>query len=165
MDFTNRLADEDQLLREYMEQQFASANKEEVEHAIVRQRQAKSDKWQEQDEEPKKSGRTPSYRTVLPKMPQYYYAVSITQAEEDYFFVYTPAGISVQRVPQSQLGWGVLGVAYIGRNLIMIADHLDGLDFEEVKKHEILHILYPSLTEREIRARTRTELPFATRYN
>jgi len=85
--------------------------------------------------------------------------------QEQYFFVYTPAGVSIIRVPQSQLGSGVLGVAYPGRGLIKIADHLFGLDFEEVKKHEINHILYPSLTEYEIRQMTKRDFPFETRFH
>jgi hypothetical protein len=97
----------------------------------------------------------------------YYYAPSSSKKKEEAkegLYVYTPSGLSVLRVPQSELGNGVLGVAYIGLNLIKILDTLYGTDFEEVKKHEILHHQYPSMSEGWIRNKTREELPYATKY-
>lgn len=81
------------------------------------------------------------------------------------FYVYTPSGVKIERVPQGMLGHNVLGRAFPGANIIQILDALYGFDFEEVKKHEINHILYPSLTEYQIRVKTKQELPFYTRYH
>jgi len=81
------------------------------------------------------------------------------------FYVYTPSGTRVERVSQGVLGNNVLGRAFPGLNIIQILDTLYGLDFEEVKKHEVNHILYPFLTEDQIRLKTKQELPFYTKYH
>jgi hypothetical protein len=97
----------------------------------------------------------------------YYYAPSGNKKRDDEkegFHVYTPSGITIQRVPQVELGNGVLGVAYIGLNLIKILDTLYGTDFEEVKKHEVLHHQYPSMSEGWIRNKTKEEMPYGTKY-
>ena len=76
------------------------------------------------------------------------------------FAVYTPAGAAIQRVSQAALGAGVLGRAFPGLGVIQILDTLYGQEFQEVMKHEVNHILYPFLTEHQIRQKTRQELPF-----
>jgi len=81
------------------------------------------------------------------------------------FYAYTPSGVKVERVSQGILGNNVLGRAFPGANIIQILDTLYGLDFEEVKKHEINHMIYPFLTEEQIRMKTKQELPFYTRYH
>ncbi len=78
---------------------------------------------------------------------------------------YAPSGITIERAPSSVLGFGVLGQAMPGLNLIHIREDLYGNDFEEVKKHEINHILFPYLTEGQIRDKTRLELPFSPRFH
>lgn len=95
----------------------------------------------------------------------YYYSPK-KKSEEDKegFYVYTPSGLTVQRASESELGKGVLGVAYIGLNLIKILDTLYGKDFEEVKKHEVLHHQYPNMPEGWIRKKTSEELPYQTKY-
>ncbi|MFH1510617.1 MAG: hypothetical protein ABIF10_02910 [Candidatus Woesearchaeota archaeon] len=156
MDFTNRLFE---YIKDYLEMQLASENVGACQEEIlksVEEQQGSVEGHNGVDILEKKPRIAPYY------LPARYYPVP---KQEDYFFVYAPGGITLIRVPQSQIGHGVLGVAYPGKKLIMIADHLQGLDFEEVKKHEILHILYPNLTEQEVRQRTRIELPFDTRYN
>ena len=95
----------------------------------------------------------------------YYYSPTKKSEEgKEGFYVYTPAGISVQRASESELGKGVLGVAYIGLNLIKILDTLYGKDFEEVKKHELLHHQYPTMPEKWVRQKTSEELPYQTKY-
>ena len=95
----------------------------------------------------------------------YYYSPTKKREEgREGFYVYTPAGISVQRASESELGRGVLGVAYIGLNLIKILDTLYGKDFEEVKKHELLHHQYPTMPEGWVRKKTSEELPYQTKY-
>jgi len=81
------------------------------------------------------------------------------------FYAYTPSNVKIERVPQGILGNNVLGRAFPGANVIQILDTLYGLDFEEVKKHEVNHILYPFLTEDQIRLKTKQELPFYTKYH
>jgi len=83
----------------------------------------------------------------------------------NYFYTYAPSNTNVQRVPASILGENVLGRAILALNLIQIREDLYGLDFEEVKKHEVNHILYPYMTELEVRQKTRRELPFYTRFH
>jgi hypothetical protein len=94
----------------------------------------------------------------------YYSPTKKSEEDKEGFYVYTPAGISVQRASESELGRGVLGVAYIGLNLIKILDTLYGKDFEEVKKHEVLHHQYPTMPEGWIRKKTSEELPYQTKY-
>ena len=83
----------------------------------------------------------------------------------NYFYSYAPSSTRIQRVPASVLGENVLGRAILALNLIQIREDLYGLDFEEVKKHEVNHILYHYMTEWEIRQKTRMELPFYTRFH
>lgn len=80
------------------------------------------------------------------------------------YYIFTPDWVTILRVPQSELGAGVLGVAYIGLNLVKILETLYGADFREVKKHELLHLKYPQKSEREIRQQTKQELSYQTRY-
>jgi hypothetical protein len=156
----------DEILFEYL-QSLEVAKKDDNKEILERQEiiatieQQKNNKKTEKENEE----RIPDYKKIFPRMQQYYYSIPQIPRIEQYFFVYTPAGISITRVPQQQLGHGVLGVAYPGSGIIKIADHLFGLDFEEVKKHEINHMLYPFLTEHEIRLKTKMELPFETRYH
>lgn len=92
----------------------------------------------------------------------YYYSVrGLVNAP----YVFTPSSAKIVRVPEYVIGQGVLGVAFPGSNYIMILDSLHGTDFEEVKKHEVNHILFPNLTEYEIRRRTKAEFPYPTRYH
>ena len=86
------------------------------------------------------------------------------QKREEGFYVYTPSGLRVERASQTELGSGVLGVAYIGLGLIKILDTLYGQDYHEVLKHEVLHHRYPHESESAIRKMTMNELPFPTSY-
>jgi hypothetical protein len=96
---------------------------------------------------------------------QYYVSPATAESKhEEGFYVYTPSGLQVIRASQAELGSGVLGVAYIGMGLIKILDTLQGQDYKEVLKHEVLHHQYPHESEREIRQRTTNELPFPTSY-
>ena len=72
---------------------------------------------------------------------------------------------SVCRGRSGVLGENVLGRAILALNLIQIREDLYGLDFEEVKKHEVNHLLYPYMTEWEVRQKTKMELPFYTRFH
>jgi len=96
---------------------------------------------------------------------QYYVSPETAEKKhEEGFYVYTPSGLHVVRASQAELGSGVLGVAYIGMGLIKILDTLQGQDYKEVLKHEVLHHQYPHESERAIRQRTVNELPFPTSY-
>jgi hypothetical protein len=91
----------------------------------------------------------------------YYMPSSKKKNAQDSFYVYTPSNIIVQRASEQELGRGVLGVAYVGLNVIKILDTLYGSDFEEVKKHEVLHHQFPHEPEYAIRKRTASEFPGA----
>jgi hypothetical protein len=94
----------------------------------------------------------------------YYYVQERPQEKRADYYIFTPDWVTIMRVPQQELGNGVLGVAYLGTNVIKILDTLHGQDFVEVKKHEILHLQYPNQSESWIRRRTAAELPFETKY-
>ncbi|MBW2970969.1 hypothetical protein KY320_02290 [Candidatus Woesearchaeota archaeon] len=94
----------------------------------------------------------------------YYYVDQRPEIKKADYYIFTPDWITIMRVPQSELGNGVLGVAYLGTNVIKILDSLHGLDFVEVKKHEILHLQYPHMSESWVRQRTIQELGFETKY-
>ena len=93
----------------------------------------------------------------------YYIEPRPIQKRVDYY-IFTPDWATILRVPEAELGPGVLGVAYIGLNLIKILNTLYGDDFVEVKKHELLHLRYPQKSEWEIRQQTKQELGYATKY-
>ncbi len=75
------------------------------------------------------------------------------------YYSYTPGfhippDVIMEKVPQTVLGPNVLGRAFPGKRLIQILDTLYG-DMEHlVKIHEVEHILYPQLTEWEVRVRS-----------
>ncbi|MEM2139018.1 MAG: hypothetical protein QXM96_02605 [Candidatus Woesearchaeota archaeon] len=75
-----------------------------------------------------------------------------------YFSLFVPTGVIVRSVPQSVLGNGVLGRAFIYQNYIEILDSLVGNEYIEVLTHEVLHIMYPEKKETEIRLMTRNYL-------
>jgi hypothetical protein len=109
-------------------------------------------------------GKEKKFRIIQPKQA-YYYHPKKSRSSFGYYEHSYSAGIIINKVPQSVLGHNVLGRAFISLNYIEILESLQGLDLEEVKKHEINHIFYPHLSEQEIRDRTRYELPFAAKYN
>jgi|TARA_B100001971_G_C17991823_1_gene432717 hypothetical protein len=104
---------------------------------------------------------------LKPKFSLYKYYTTNLNKNYNYFSTgsYSIPGINIIRVPSSVLGDNVLGCAFLGRNLVYIRQDLQGSDFEEVKKHEINHILYPHFNEWQIRSKTRSELPFYGRYH
>ena len=83
----------------------------------------------------------------------------------DFSYVFVPDGVQVKRVAQTQLGYGVLGMAFPGLKLIYVLETLHGNDFDEVLKHERNHIMHPWMTEQEVRFRTKNELYFEARYH
>ena len=90
----------------------------------------------------------------------YYYAMPVKSKNLSYYHLYAPAGINIIKVPQSMLGYAVLGTANLKTQVIHILETLDGCAFEEVKRHELNHLKYPYLSEWDIRQKTRAELPF-----
>jgi len=95
----------------------------------------------------------------------YYYVTQSNNSRYQEFYVFTPSWVTVLRVPQSELGESVLGVAYPYLGLIKILEGLTGTDFLEVKKHELNHVYFPWMSEDMIRFMTKNELPFNTRYH
>ncbi|MBU0756695.1 MAG: hypothetical protein KKF44_01400 [Nanoarchaeota archaeon] len=77
---------------------------------------------------------------------------------------YVKSDIIIRRVPEYILGVGVLGRAFIFENYIEILDTLVGHDYQEVLKHEQLHIAHPEYSEIRIREITKNYMPNA-RYN
>ncbi|MDO8740820.1 MAG: hypothetical protein Q7J54_04600 [Candidatus Woesearchaeota archaeon] len=94
----------------------------------------------------------------------YYYSPKIIKPAEAYY-TFIPSGVTIRRAPQAHLGFGVLGRAFPGLNVIEILETLYGSDFEEVKFHEVKHVQYPHLSEIEIRQKVKSELPFEARYH
>ncbi len=94
----------------------------------------------------------------------FYYVEPRPALQRTDYYIFTPDWVTILRVPQSELGPGVLGVAYIGLGLVKILNTLYGDDFVEVQKHELLHIKYPNKSEGEIRQQTKQELGYATKY-
>ena len=94
----------------------------------------------------------------------FYYIEPRPALQRTDYYIFTPDWVTILRVPQAELGPGVLGVAYIGLGLVKILETLYGSDLQEVKKHELLHIKYPNKSEWEIRQQTKQELSYATKY-
>ncbi|MFH1505856.1 MAG: hypothetical protein ABIE94_02610 [archaeon] len=95
-----------------------------------------------------------------------YYSSAKSKEKEDEMYMYSvlPMGAVIRRVPQQVLGEHVLGRAWLFSHVIEILDTLHGSDFEEVKRHEILHLQYPLNTERQIRDMTRASMPYECKY-
>ncbi|MBI4148853.1 hypothetical protein HY491_00235 [Candidatus Woesearchaeota archaeon] len=147
--------DEEQIAqqRRVLDQISSKFSQEYDEFVIGMQQESKHQEQAEQHEKQKAKKRVERFLRPydLPRNGINYYQS---------FAVYTPAGTSVQRVSQAALGHGVLGRAFLGLGIIQILDTLYGQEFQEVMKHEVNHILYPFLTEHQIRQKTRQELPF-----
>ena len=94
----------------------------------------------------------------------YYYVDHKPELKRTNYYIFTPDWVTIVRAPESELGRGVLGIAYIGSNLVKVLDTLHGDDFKEVLRHELLHIQYPAATEGWIRQRTKQEMLFPTKY-
>jgi len=96
-----------------------------------------------------------------------YYSPAKSKEKEDEMYMYSvmPSGTVIRRVPQQVLGEHILGRAWLFSHVIEILDTLYGADFEEVKRHEILHLQYPLKIEREIRDMTRCSMPYECKYN
>jgi hypothetical protein len=86
------------------------------------------------------------------------YDDEIYEETADAMYLFIPRSVSVQRVSQNVIGPNVLGRTWTGTGSIEILDSLDGDAFYEVLQHEINHVLYPGLNEREIRAKTRMQV-------
>lgn len=80
-------------------------------------------------------------------------------------YTFTSNSVTLVRATQGELGEGTLGVAYPGLGLIKVLDSLYGTDFDEVFRHEVNHINYPSMPEREIRNMTRQQCTYDCKYN
>lgn len=100
-----------------------------------------------------------------PKQTVYYYVPQTSNNKHQDFYIFTPNWVTILRAPQSELGEGVLGLAYPYLGLIKILESLTGTDFLEVKKHELNHVYFPWMSEEMIRFMTKNELPFYTRYH
>ncbi len=84
--------------------------------------------------------------------------LKLPKREKSEYGLFLPSGVTVSRVPQSVLGNGVLGRAFIYSNHIEILESLMGHEYFEVLTHEVLHILHPEKKEPEIRQITRNYL-------
>ena len=91
----------------------------------------------------------------------YYESPKKKSQPEIYFYTGDAEGVIIRRVPQSVLGPNVLGRAFVFAKYIEILETLQGIDYEEVKTHEILHVRYPFEPEEKIRERTRATVPYA----
>lgn len=103
--------------------------------------------------------------TKQPLKQPYYLIAKYSPDEEPEFYIFMPSFVQVKRATQSELGFGTLGVAYLGTNIVKILDTLHGKDFLEVLKHEYHHILNPNHTEKQTRECTKQSLPFDTKYH
>jgi len=99
----------------------------------------------------------------IPQMT--YYPFSNINFDAEFNASYTCININIRRATQAELGFGVLGCAFLGTNCVKVLDYLEGNAFEEVLHHEINHIMNPELTERQIRHKTKYELPFEANYH
>lgn len=79
-------------------------------------------------------------------------------------YVFHPPNIQIKRATNHELGFGVLGVAYLGTNQVIIGDWLYDEDYLEVLVHEYGHIQNPLHTERRNREETKYKLPFDCKY-
>ena len=105
------------------------------------------------------------FNVKIPAQTYYDYIAPSKRKELAAQYTFIPSNVQVFRVPQTMLGYNVLGCAFLGQNVIYIRDTLHGNEFEEVKRHEINHILHPWMTESQIRLKPKQELPFDARFH
>jgi hypothetical protein len=71
-------------------------------------------------------------------------------AREDY--VHVPSWVTVSRAPFTRFGASLFGLAIPSTGSVYVREDLQGKEFTEVLFHEVLHTLYPSCSESEIRS-------------
>lgn len=67
-------------------------------------------------------------------------------------YVHVPSWVTVSRAPFSQFGRSLFGLAVPSTGSVYVREDLHGKEFTEVLFHEVLHTLYPSCSEGEIRS-------------
>ncbi len=87
----------------------------------------------------------PDVVTYSPSTPVRYEARS-----ENY--VHVPSWVTVSRAPFSQFGRSLFGLAVPSTGSVYVREDLQGKEFTEVLFHEILHTLYPSCSESDVRS-------------
>jgi hypothetical protein len=76
--------------------------------------------------------------------------VRYEKRSEDY--VHVPSWVTVSRAPFSQFGRSLFGLAVPSTGSVYVREDLQGKEFTEVLFHEVLHTLYPSCSESEVRS-------------
>jgi hypothetical protein len=86
------------------------------------------------------------------------YAISETMSlsiqnynKPDTSYVHVPSWVKVHRAPFHTFGSQLFGLAYTATGDVHIREDLQGMQFTEVLAHEVLHQLYPSCSEQQIR--------------
>jgi|TARA_Y100000310_G_C20701283_1_gene830139 hypothetical protein len=144
------------------ERELQKEIEKEIDRAILLE---KEEEFHVLNEEEKRIEEEKQFNVKIPA-PVYYNYISPSKKKElaaGYTFV--PSDVQIFRVPQTVLGYNVLGCAFLGTNVVYIRDTLSGDQFEEVKRHEINHISHPWMTESQIRAKTKRELPFEANFH
>ena len=140
--------------------------KEEIKKAIEQEALEKNElealEAERVKEEDRKQG---DLQIKIPTQVYYNYISPSKRKEIAANYTFTPTNVQIFRVPQTVLGYNVLGCAFLGTNVIYIRDTLYGDQFEEVKRHEINHIVNPFMTECQIRSKTKAELPFEASFH
>jgi hypothetical protein len=142
--------------------EIQKAIEQEIDQAVLRERE---EEFHVLDEEDKLKEKEQQFNVKIPA-PVYYNYISPSKKKElaaGYTFV--PSDVQIFRVPQTVLGYNVLGCAFMGTNVVYIRDTLHGNQFEEVKRHELNHIAHPWMTESQIRSKTKKELPFEASFH
>jgi hypothetical protein len=67
-------------------------------------------------------------------------------------YVHVPSWVTVSRAPFTAFGRSLFGLAVPSTASVYVRDDLQGSEFTEVLFHEVLHTLYPSCSEREVRS-------------
>ena len=90
--------------------------------------------------------------TLAPNSVAYSASTPVRYEKRSEEYVHVPSWVTVSRAPFTQFGRSLFGLAVPSTGSVYVREDLQGKEFTEVLFHEVLHTLYPSCSESDVRS-------------